>query len=228
MNLSISNGNEEITGKIQFELFQQISASLEMEYEKFFIETKKAITTNKGLEGFNYILTEDKFRWTKNGNENIKIIYGTANLIKGRTIENMLKNSADIIADLKSQLTDKNNEEMKTMQQLNDLKKLLQQVTDYKEINEKDVYTKFICLLNAKKGKIDELKSTISTSNEDNLIKIVTQSSIQISSDSSADLSMIQNLPKRRKFQPLKVIKPAEKDTVEDCQKSSEDYFGEP
>lgn len=189
-----------------------------MEYESFFIETKKAITTNKGVSGFHYIINEKQFIWKKDGNENFKIIYGTTNLMKCRNIQNILSNSVDIISNLKSQLADKNNELMTVMEQLNDSKKYLKQATIYKEVNEKELFTKFICLLNAKKAKINELISPTVTSDDERFNKrLFTQTSNQ-SCDSSA---AIQNLPKRKKFQPLKKMKPVE-NVKEDnsCQQS--------
>lgn len=233
LDLSIIKGNEQFKGKIQFELFQKISTSLEIEYEIFFNETKNAITTNNGVAEFSYFINEEEFIWKKNSSEKLKIIYGKACLEKCETIQNILFNSVDIISNLKSQLDDYKKDQVTGMVKLNELNKLLEQATEFKEENEKEIYLKFICLLNAKKAKINDLKqsgrrrlpSPDNSSDEDNLNKTVIERNATKSSDSSEDSSMIPILPKRRKFLPvIKVIKPAEKEIeVVSSQKSSAD-----
>lgn len=231
VNLSIINGNEQLIGKIQFELFQNISSSLEIDYNTFLSETKTAITTNNGAPMFSYYIYEEELIWKKEGSRNLKIIYGKTSLQKSEIINNMLFNSADTINNLQSQIIQYKQDLVTGLDEINAVKKLLKQTTEAKEINEKELYTKFICLLNSKKLKIDELKSSLvqkqrlsspdNSSEEDNLNKTV----VERCSDSSEDSSMIPILPKRRKFQPIiKVIKTAEKETeVVSSQKSSGD-----
>lgn len=231
VNLSIINGNEQLIGKIQFELFQNISSSLEIDYNTFLSETKTAITTNNGAPMFSYYINEEELIWKKEGSRNLKIIYGKTSLQKSEIINNMLFNSTDTINNLQSQIIQYKQDLVTGLDEINAVKKLLKQTTEAKEINEKELYTKFICLLNSKKLKINELKSSLvqkqklsspdNSSEEDNLNKTV----VERCSDSSEDSSMIPILPKRRKFQPIiKVIKTAEKETeVVSSQKSSGD-----
>lgn len=206
---------------------------MEIEYNSFLSETKTAITTNNGAPQFNYLINEDEFIWKKDSTEKLKIIYGKANLEKCETFQNILFNSIDIISYLKSQLADYKKEQVTGIDQINDFKKLLEQATNCKEENEKDVFKKFICLLNSKKEKINELRSSVReerlpstniSSDDDTFNQTVVEQFAIESSDSSEDDSLsIPILPKRRKFQPIIKVIEKEKIEADSSQKSSAD-----
>lgn len=234
VQINIINQTVEFTGSISYELFKNISQCLEIEYEFFFDETKKSISTNNGLPEFKYLIKENEFIWQKCCGENRKVTFGKMKLSEtpSEGIQfKVLSNTVDIVSNLKFQLIEKNKEIKKLMEQEKKSKKQLEMAITSKEENEKELFKKFISLLNSKKNKIKELqndqKQCLDSSDEENEITVI-ESVTRSSHSSATDLGEIPCLPKRTKFQPVKTVQPEkipELISSQSTEPDSEDIF---
>lgn len=180
----------------------------------FFNETKTAITTNNGVPEFCYYLRNDEFSWKK-GNDKLRIIYGKVHLMRKECSLDILFKSVEMISNLTKDLKEKCKEQEVQAEQHSELKRLLKSATEAKEKNEKELFIKFISLLNSKKSKINDLKagrrlSIIEVEGNDLNEMVVESSSNHQSSDSPTSTIPII-LPKRRKFEPVEAVQPTEK-----------------
>ncbi|XP_055912029.1 uncharacterized protein LOC129946038 [Eupeodes corollae] len=152
--------SQEWEGSVSLDDLKQSAEELEIPFDKFFDECKAALTTNGGVEHFEYFLEDQKFNLTKK--DQFKINYLELDVIsKNDSNSNFALAAVDLIASLQAELSacKEASEDLNEKYQQN--VKTMEHFLEEKNNLEKRLLDKFAVLLNSKKDKIAELQDLL-------------------------------------------------------------------
>lgn len=140
--------------------------ALELDFIDFFNETKCAICTQNGQPNFRYSIENDEFIYRKTDEDDNKIKYGVVKLKSTSHLKDQLVcSSLDIISQLRDAIELEATLSTDIRQKHDLFVKQYEKVVNEKNVNETTLISKFLELLNAKKDKISELQSLLSSKN---------------------------------------------------------------
>ncbi|KAG8223860.1 hypothetical protein J437_LFUL005423 [Ladona fulva] len=142
---------------------KSMSSETPLRPTEFILETKRALTTNEGIEDFTYCLSGDEFTWKKLC-EDMKVKYGSV-LLEKAPISHVTDAMIEFMMHQKVTLERRTKELEKENSQLTKVNSGLQaevnKLVSSKNEMEESLYSKFTCLLNAKKEKIEMLEKEL-------------------------------------------------------------------
>lgn len=213
---------QEFAGVITIESLQTIACQLEVPFDGFLLETKKALGQENGLDNYSYEIQDDQFQWCKVKSPELKLVYGKINLkIENDLCIDLLIKSLEITAELDRKFEKMCADLKQTQEKQEKLKEFYEKHIEEQQINEKNNLSKFIVLLNEKKAKINQYKNAMrnlkndgdtNMPNSDEFVNsdqsnyyennnnLNSVSGLSIKRDSEHDTIMLSRLPKRAKL----------------------------
>lgn len=164
INLFVRNEKKGFAGTLRQSKSASTAKDLELNFDQFMAETRKALCTENGLSNFTYILdigsTSTKFKWVKSAG--FRIIYGEV-VLEDRpdVIENILMDSIAINAAKDQKIEAMHSNTRRMDEDFNAMKIALEKCVDEKNKLESEMLSKFAALLNTKKAKIAELEKAL-------------------------------------------------------------------
>lgn len=160
-----NNVAEQLTGRLNEELFERLAHELEVPGNDFLHETRELLERATNASTFVFELETDarRFLWRKNVDTGLKLIYGYVYLSPTKNLLcDLLLSSAESIRNLRL-----SNESLKSQlevnsEQLGRMKSTLEKHVTSEEEKTTANLTKYLALLNEKKSRILELETLIS------------------------------------------------------------------
>lgn len=160
-----NNVVEQLTGRLDAELFERLAHELEVPGNDFLHETKELLERATNASKFVFELEMDtrRFLWRKNMDTGLKLIYGYVHLSPTENLlGDLLLSSAESIDYLRLSNESLASKLEVNSEQLERMKSTLEKhVTSEEEKNTANL-TKYLALLNEKKSRILELETLIS------------------------------------------------------------------
>lgn len=156
---------KEWQGHISYDNLKQSAEELEIPYEKFFDECKKALTTNGGVEHFQYLIENDKFNLIKK--DQFQIQYLELELVVNAELKSdFVLAAVDLIASLQNDLAKCKETSNELQEKYQTMVETMEKCWEQKNNLEKNLLSKFAVLLNSKKDKIAELQELLVEKNK--------------------------------------------------------------
>uniref|UniRef100_A0A182JE24 Uncharacterized protein n=2 Tax=Anopheles atroparvus TaxID=41427 RepID=A0A182JE24_ANOAO len=154
--------------EIDHEVLQQTAIRLERSWVSFLHETKMALCTEGGANGFNYAVEENNFVWRKIVGTNLTVTYGSVILLRSQCLlSDVLSNSIATQNRLRSDVQLKNKVLHELKEEHEELLELQRQQEEDSRLYEIELITKCISILNEKKQVINHLKLKLAEDDEE-------------------------------------------------------------
>ncbi|XP_058118031.1 uncharacterized protein LOC131289788 [Anopheles ziemanni] len=145
--------------EIDHEVLQQTAIRLEKPWDSFLQETKLALCTEGGANGFNYAVEENNFVWRKIVGPSLSFTYGSVILLRSQCLlSDVLSNSIATQNQLRNDVQLKNKVLHELKEEHEELLELQRQQEEDNRLYEIELITKCISILNEKKEVINHLK----------------------------------------------------------------------
>ncbi|XP_053670871.1 uncharacterized protein LOC128721171 [Anopheles nili] len=148
--------------EIDHEVLQQTAIRLERPWNEFLQETKVALCTEGGANGFSYAVEENNFVWRKVIGPAITVTYGSVILLRSQCLlSDVLSNSIGTQNRLRNDVQLKNKVLHELKEEHEELLDLQRQQEEDSRLYEIELITKCISILNEKKEVINHLKKKL-------------------------------------------------------------------
>ncbi|XP_063238840.1 DNA repair protein XRCC4-like isoform X2 [Bacillus rossius redtenbacheri] len=148
--------------QITAEKLHEFSSKLGVDYEEYFLECKRVLTKDGGDAQFVYGIENSHFVWKKiDPDNNIKVKFGSAKVKNIPFTDEgikILSGSFSRVLRLSDALKAAEERKLKHDEEMKNLKQKLTKLCEEKDALEKELYVKFIAILNQKKEKIKSLE----------------------------------------------------------------------
>uniref|UniRef100_A0A182S9V7 Uncharacterized protein n=1 Tax=Anopheles maculatus TaxID=74869 RepID=A0A182S9V7_9DIPT len=148
--------------EIDHEVLQQTAIRLERPWNDFLHETKLALCTEGGANGFSYAVEENNFVWRKIVGPALTVAYGSVILLRSQCLlSDVLSNSIGTQNRLRNDVQLKNKVLHELKEEHEELLELQRQQEEDSRLYEIELITKCISILNEKKEVINHLKKKL-------------------------------------------------------------------
>ncbi|XP_035891624.1 uncharacterized protein LOC118502967 [Anopheles stephensi] len=148
--------------EIDHEVLQQTAIRLERPWNDFLHETKLALCTEGGANGFSYAVEENNFVWRKIVGPALTVAYGSVILLRSQCLlSDVLSNSIGTQNRLRNDVQLKNKVLHELREEHEELLELQRQQEEDSRLYEIELITKCISILNEKKEVINHLKKKL-------------------------------------------------------------------
>lgn len=148
--------------EIDHEVLQQTAIRLERPWNDFLQETKLALCTEGGANGFSYAVEENNFVWRKIVGPALTVAYGSVILLRSQCLlSDVLSNSIGTQNRLRNDVQLKNKVLHELKEEHEELLELQRQQEEDSRLYEIELITKCISILNEKKEVINHLKKKL-------------------------------------------------------------------
>ncbi|ETN59195.1 hypothetical protein AND_009226 [Anopheles darlingi] len=159
---SLYNAPLSFVSEIDHEELQQTAMRLERTLEEFLHETKLALCTEGGANGFSYAVEENNFVWRKVLGPQLTVTYGSVILLRSQCLlSDVLSNSIHAQNRLRADVQLKNKVLLELKDEHEELLELQRQQEEDTRLYEIELITKCISILNEKKEVINHLKKQL-------------------------------------------------------------------
>ncbi|XP_050070446.1 uncharacterized protein LOC126558467 [Anopheles maculipalpis] len=154
--------------EIDHEVLQQTAIRLERPLNDFLHETKLALCTEGGANGFSYAVEENNFVWRKIVGPALTIAYGSVILLRSQCLlSDVLSNSIVTQNWLRKDVQLKNRVLNELKEEHDELLELQRQHEEDSRLYEIELITKCISMLNEKKEVINHLKKKLAEDDDE-------------------------------------------------------------
>uniref|UniRef100_A0A182RYL2 Uncharacterized protein n=1 Tax=Anopheles funestus TaxID=62324 RepID=A0A182RYL2_ANOFN len=154
--------------EIDHEVLQQTAIRLERPWNDFLHETKLALCTEGGANGFSYAVEENNFVWRKIVGPALTVAYGSVILLRSQCLlSDVLSNSIGTQNRLRNDVQLKNKVLHELREEHEELLELQRQQEEDSRLYEIELITKCISILNEKKEVINHLKKKLAEDDDD-------------------------------------------------------------
>uniref|UniRef100_A0A182Q1W5 Uncharacterized protein n=1 Tax=Anopheles farauti TaxID=69004 RepID=A0A182Q1W5_9DIPT len=154
--------------EIDHEVLQQTAIRLERPWNDFLLETKLALCTEGGANGFSYAVEENNFVWRKIVGPALSVAYGSVILLRSQCLlSDVLSNSISTQNRLRNDVQLKNKVLHELKEEHEELLELQRQQEEDSRLYEIELITKCISILNEKKEVINHLKKKLAEDDDD-------------------------------------------------------------
>uniref|UniRef100_A0A182N5R2 Uncharacterized protein n=1 Tax=Anopheles dirus TaxID=7168 RepID=A0A182N5R2_9DIPT len=154
--------------EIDHEVLQQTAIRLERPWNDFLHETKLALCTEGGANGFSYAVEENNFVWRKIIGPALTVAYGSVILLRSQCLlSDVLSNSISTQNRLRNDVQLKNKVLHELKEEHEELLELQRQQEEDSRLYEIELITKCISILNEKKEVINHLKKKLAEDDDD-------------------------------------------------------------
>ncbi|XP_058062509.1 uncharacterized protein LOC131212602 [Anopheles bellator] len=159
---SLYNTPLSFVSEIEHEVLQQTALRLEHSWEDFLQETKLALCTEGGANGFSYAVEENNFVWRKILGPQLTFTYGSVILLRSQCLlSDVLSNSIHAQNRLRTDVLLKNKILRELKEEHEELLEFQRQQEEDTRLYEIELITKCISILNEKKEVISHLKKQL-------------------------------------------------------------------
>uniref|UniRef100_A0A2M4AU38 XRCC4 N-terminal domain-containing protein n=1 Tax=Anopheles triannulatus TaxID=58253 RepID=A0A2M4AU38_9DIPT len=159
---SLYNTPLSFVSEIDHDVLQQTAMRLERTLEEFLHETKLALCTEGGANGFSYAVEENNFVWRKVLGPQLTVTYGSVTLLRSQCLlSDVLSNSIHTQNRLRADVQLKNKVLLELKDEHEELLELQRQQEEDTRLYEIELITKCISILNEKKEVINHLKKQL-------------------------------------------------------------------
>uniref|UniRef100_A0A182FQ18 XRCC4 N-terminal domain-containing protein n=2 Tax=Anopheles albimanus TaxID=7167 RepID=A0A182FQ18_ANOAL len=159
---SLYNTPLSFVSEIDHEELQQTAMRLERTLDEFLHETKLALCTEGGANGFSYAVEENNFVWRKVLGPHLTVTYGSVILLRSQCLlSDVLSNSIHAQNRLRADVQLKNKVLLELKDEHEELLELQRQQEEDTRLYEIELITKCISILNEKKEVINHLKKQL-------------------------------------------------------------------
>uniref|UniRef100_A0A182JPQ8 Uncharacterized protein n=1 Tax=Anopheles christyi TaxID=43041 RepID=A0A182JPQ8_9DIPT len=154
--------------EIDHEVLQQTAIRLERPWNDFLHETKLALCTEGGANGFSYAVEENNFVWRKVVGPALTVAYGSVILLRSQCLlSDVLSNSIATQNRLRNDVQLKNKVLHELKEEHEELLELQRQQEEDSRLYEIELITKCISILNEKKEVINHLKKKLAEEDDE-------------------------------------------------------------
>uniref|UniRef100_A0A182PPY9 Uncharacterized protein n=1 Tax=Anopheles epiroticus TaxID=199890 RepID=A0A182PPY9_9DIPT len=154
--------------EIDHEVLQQTAIRLERPWNDFLLETKLALCTEGGANGFSYAVEENNFVWRKVVGPALTVAYGSVILLRSQCLlSDVLSNSITTQHRLRNDVQLKNKVLHELREEHEELLELQRQQEEDSRLYEIELITKCISILNEKKEVINHLKKKLAEDDDE-------------------------------------------------------------
>ncbi|XP_052866778.1 uncharacterized protein LOC128272930 [Anopheles cruzii] len=159
---SLYNTPLSFVSEIEHEVLQQTALRLEHSWDDFLQETKLALCTEGGANGFSYAVEENNFVWRKILGPQLTFTYGSVILLRSQCLlSDVLSNSIQSSNRLRTDVLLKNKILRELKEEHEELLEFQRQQEEDTRLYEIELITKCISILNEKKEVISHLKKQL-------------------------------------------------------------------
>ncbi|XP_023228683.1 DNA repair protein XRCC4-like isoform X1 [Centruroides sculpturatus] len=201
-------------GILEEEFLKEKALKLRKTYENYLEETKNALKFINSSLKFIYDIKKSGdvyvFEWKKLiEEEEVRVLFGSV-VLSVSDVKDVMKYILELfeinIKKLQSEVVQLQQQEMQLIKDKNESMALLEETAKWKENLEKELYSKFILILNSKKEKIKELKcqqEETTSKNDDNTGKCTKSTNVDnesenVSGEVSNEELDTELIPKRK------------------------------
>ncbi|XP_067125293.1 DNA repair protein XRCC4-like [Centruroides vittatus] len=157
--------DEYFKGILEEEFMKEKASKMKKTYENYLEETKSALKFINSSLKFIYDIKKSNdgyvFEWKKLIEEEVRVLFGSV-VLSVSDVKDVMKYILELfeinINKLQSEVVQLQQQEMQLIEDKNETMALLEETAKWKENLERELYSKFILVLNSKKEKIKELK----------------------------------------------------------------------